>query len=438
MRHHQRVATPADPQLALTVEDSVCVTVVEERGGDRRELRVGPMGEGDARLLAALLLGPGRRSPQVRTGRGAAPSPAGAAPFAWSARAPIQSMRTLVISDLHLGARSAKATSCAVRSTLRALLGRHWTTSTRVVLLGDTIELLEGRPKPCDAGNHSRCCRRSATRLGRDREVVVVPGQPRPCPRPPMAADPAPPAQAHRPGVAGPGLHSSTALKAMTDALRPARVQVRYPGVWLGDGVWATHGHYLDRHLFPSGSTGVLLGRVPEGRANAEDYETAAGPSAAAVQGLVAASLPGLLGEPLDRAAGLARSASITMLPLATKLLGGGVLAPLSAGALGFQFRRAGLPAMAEVALRLNVRAEHVIFGHLHRAGPRFGDHVPEWTPRDAQAFTNSGCWVYEPLLLAGARPPHPYWPGGAVLVEDGAAPVALGLLDGLTERDLA
>ncbi len=57
MHHHQRVATSADPQLALTVEDAVCVTVVEERGGDRRELRVGPMGEGDARLLAALLLG---------------------------------------------------------------------------------------------------------------------------------------------------------------------------------------------------------------------------------------------------------------------------------------------------------------------------------------------------------------------------------------------
>jgi hypothetical protein len=57
MHHHHRVADSADPQLALTVEDPVCVTVVEERGGDRRELRVGPLGEGDARLLATLLLG---------------------------------------------------------------------------------------------------------------------------------------------------------------------------------------------------------------------------------------------------------------------------------------------------------------------------------------------------------------------------------------------
>lgn len=46
-----------DPQLALTVDRAVHLTVVEERGADVRQLRVGPLGEGDARLLAALLLG---------------------------------------------------------------------------------------------------------------------------------------------------------------------------------------------------------------------------------------------------------------------------------------------------------------------------------------------------------------------------------------------
>ncbi len=51
------MADSADPQLALPVEAPVCVTVVEERAADRRELRVGPLGEGDARLLATLLLG---------------------------------------------------------------------------------------------------------------------------------------------------------------------------------------------------------------------------------------------------------------------------------------------------------------------------------------------------------------------------------------------
>ncbi len=339
-------------------------------------------------------------------------------------------MRTLVISDLHLGARS-KRDVLRRPAALAALLDALGDID-RLVLLGDTVELLEGRPKPAMRAALP-VMRSIGARLGRDREVIVVLGNhDHALVRPWLRRQRA---QQRRIGLASRVPASSSAgLKAITAALKPARVQVRYPGVWLGDGVWATHGHYLDRHLFPANSTGLMLGRVPDGHARAEDYELAAGPSAAAVQGLVAASLPGLLGEPLDRAAGLARSASITILPLAARLLGAGTLAPLSAGALGFQFRHSGLPAMAEVVLRMRVRADHVVFGHLHRAGPRYGDHAPEWTPRDRHRFVNSGCWVYEPLLLAGARPPHPYWPGGAVLVEDGHAPVALGLLDDVDE----
>jgi hypothetical protein len=105
---------------------------------------------------------------------------------------------------------------------------------------------------------------------------------------------------------------------------------------------------------------------------------------------------------------------------------------------MGLQFRRRGLPAMAEVASRLHLRAEHVIFGHLHRMGPRWEDDAAEWSPLDGRrALHNSGCWVYEPLLLAGGRPPHPYWPGGAVLIEDGGAPTTLGLLDLVDETAL-
>lgn len=52
-----RVSPLDDPQLRLDVDRPVCLTVVEERGTDLRELRVGPLGEADARVLAALLLG---------------------------------------------------------------------------------------------------------------------------------------------------------------------------------------------------------------------------------------------------------------------------------------------------------------------------------------------------------------------------------------------
>jgi hypothetical protein len=45
----------------------------------------------------------------------------------------------------------------------------------------------------------------------------------------------------------------------------------------------------------------------------------------------------------------------------------------------------------------------------------------------------NTGAWLYEPLLVHRASPPHPYWPGGSVLLEPGMEPRAVGLLDDLT-----
>ncbi len=61
------------------------------------------------------------------------------------------------------------------------------------------------------------------------------------------------------------------------------RVRVRYPGAWLGDGIWATHGHYADRH-----TTVPILERLSAGAMArlaasrdprcAEDYEAALAP----------------------------------------------------------------------------------------------------------------------------------------------------------------
>ena len=61
-------------------------------------------------------------------------------------------------------------------------------------------------------------------------------------------------------------LDATSELARVASWLAPARVRAHYPGVWLAPGVWATHGHYLDRHLLPGaayGVTGGLLGRVP-------------------------------------------------------------------------------------------------------------------------------------------------------------------------------
>jgi hypothetical protein len=43
-------------QLALSVDPTVTITVVERRDGEERGLRIGPLPEPDARALAAFLL----------------------------------------------------------------------------------------------------------------------------------------------------------------------------------------------------------------------------------------------------------------------------------------------------------------------------------------------------------------------------------------------
>ena len=90
---------------------------------------------------------------------------------------------------------------------------------------------------------------------------------------------------------------------------------------------------------------------------------------------------------------------------------------------------------MEAVAAQLAVRAERVVFGHLHRVGPLGPDDPDLWLSDDRQLW-NSGSWVYEPMLLARAAAPHPYWPGGALQIDDGEITV-LGLLDDLDHHDL-
>src|SRR5438034_1188245 len=72
--------------------------------------------------------------------------------------------------------------------------------------------------------------------------------------------------------------HDVLHRRAALEALRAARVSVRYPGVWLGGGVWATHGHYVDRHLVTAVPRTIARGRLaplPDRRLRPEDYEYA-------------------------------------------------------------------------------------------------------------------------------------------------------------------
>ena len=123
--------------------------------------------------------------------------------------------------------------------------------------------------------------------------------------------------------------------------------------------------------------------------------------------------------------------------PAAIAALNRAGLGPLSSNLSGGALRRAGVQAMGEVVNRLGVSADHVIFGHTHRAGPfPPRDDPAEWITLSGTRLVNSGSWLYSSTFLAGSAPnENPYWPGVCVRVEDEGAP-ALGRL--LGDRDHA
>jgi UDP-2,3-diacylglucosamine pyrophosphatase LpxH len=349
--------------------------------------------------------------------------------LAWS-RPPV---RTLVVSDLHLGSRLERDV-LRRDAALEALLGALGDVD-RLVLLGDVVELMEGRAtRAMEAAEP--VLRAIGARVGARREIVVVPGNhDGPLVRAWLRATGGPAAvDASVPADATPVLARVTAW------LGPAEVRVRYPGVWLSERTWATHGHYLDRHLLPESGYGIargLLGRLPRDGAAPDEYERAGGPSLTRVEGALTRWLPRPLAAAADDLAEVLRAATM---PGRRRRMLRRRLAPLTALALGVQMRRASIPALARVVHRLGVDADWVVFGHVHRCGPLPGDDLRRWRgPGGRPRIVNSGSWIYEPLLLhRAARPPHPYWPGGAVLLEDGREPRALCLLEHLDAAALA
>jgi UDP-2,3-diacylglucosamine pyrophosphatase LpxH len=331
-------------------------------------------------------------------------------------------VRTLVISDLHLGGRlkhDVLRRPEPLERLLAAVDGIE-----RLVLLGDIVELAEGRPAQAMEVAEP-VLRALGKRLGSDRQVIVVPGNhDAPLVRGwirARGADLRPESEVEP--------HASPALECLVSWLGPAQVRVRYPGVWLSEDLWATHGHYLDRHLLPVSAYGVarrLPGRLPRDGASPVDYELTRRPS------LVPTGrwLPRPLATLMDDAAELARAS--TMPRIRRRVLDPRI-APFTSTLLGVQMRRASIPALARVVHRLGVEADWVVFGHVHRLGPLAGDDPAQWCgPSGLPRILNCGSWSYEPVLVHRARPAHPYWPGGAVLLEPGQDPRAIGLLDQL------
>ena len=105
-------------------------------------------------------------------------------------------------------------------------------------------------------------------------------------------------------------------------------------------------------------------------------------------------------------------------------------IGPLRAELSVSELRRASLLALAEVIDRLGVEADHVVFGHTHRAGPLPDDHPTEWRGRGGQRLINTGCWVHETAFLGRDPGRSPYRAGFAVRVAEDGPPTLVNLLD--------
>jgi predicted phosphodiesterase len=371
-------------------------------------------------------------------------------------------VRTLIVSDLHLGAGTD--TDLLRWERFRGPLLEAAVGVDRLILLGDVIEL---RDRPlAESLELARPFFDALAESAPHAEVIIVPGNhdhhlleewlvER------RLRDAAPLGLEQRAEIA-----ESGPLGAVATGLE-GRISLAYPGLWIRPGTYATHGHYLDRHLTIPTFERLAVAAVeralgpppdirqdpleaPSGPTDPEEYERAQAP----VYAFLFALAQGASGErrtpgPSARiwaamSGGATRAQKVRgwllgsvavpgAVGIANRLGLGPVKPDLSPGAIS----RAGIAAMGEVATRLGIEADHLIFGHTHRRGPLDGE--PGWQAPNGTKLLNAGSWVHMPGLLGeGPAAKAPYWPGTVVEVDDDGPPRARLLLEHLARSELS
>lgn len=362
-------------------------------------------------------------------------------------------MNTLVISDLHLGARGGRA--LLHQPEIRAALAARLADTDRLVLLGDVVELRE-EPVWAALADAAPVIESLAEALRPDAEVVLTAGN----------HDHQLLAQwmVRRASGSGPdplGLESEVQyrdgdpLARLMDlwASGGARVRVAYPGIWLRDDVYAMHGHYLDRHStlpaferLAAGAMARYLRQSLKEVSRAEDYESVLAPIYAWMWEV---SQSGNRADPdsqepgsshnspsariwklFEEGQGLTKLALSSGLSAATGLLSVAGLGPLKSDISGEELYRNGVLGFGGVLAALGVGCDYALYGHTHRAGPLPSDDAELWTASTGTAMINTGCWVSEEAILGADLAQTAYRAGFAVRVGDVGAPELINLLD--------
>jgi predicted phosphodiesterase len=333
---------------------------------------------------------------------------------------------TVVISDMHLGARPVNDVlrSHLVRSKLLPWFAR----ADQVVLLGDALELRQAPME--DALDVARPFFGELGEALGGKRVVLVPGNH----DHPLLDERVTGQFERRVRASEPG-----ALGKLAGWLPQSELMLSYPGYRIRPDVYGIHGHYLDCHNTVPTIENMLVSaakrraKLPSsGRLEIADYERTVAPlytlgfqmaqrartAAGAPSKKAWAMLASSDGKPPGLAARVLGGALVPGGVAALNLLGFG---PFDSEISGPALRQAGLRAMSEVVERLGIEADHVIFGHTHRMGPLDGDEG--WVTPSGVRLYNSGNWVYEPVFLDRSPARSPYWPGGLIVVEDEGPP---------------
>jgi predicted phosphodiesterase len=352
---------------------------------------------------------------------------------------------TAIVSDLHLGTVSGADLARRPR-VLEALLAAA-DEADRLVVLGDLLELRE-RPATAVLEDLTPVL----TALGEataGKPVVLVPGNhdhqlvAPALERERLAGDAPLPVAGEHPIEPGD-------LAARVAALMPrSELTVAYPGIWLRDDVYAIHGHYLDAHLTVPRVECLVAAAVErfgtrlgsDGPRSAADYEAIFAPMYALSHAIAqnARAHPVrrrnnlsrdvwtlATGSDGDGPAARLRSALVgrAAIPAAVAAINATGLGPFKPDISAEELRNAGLAAMAEVAGRLGVEADHVLFGHTHRAGPLAADDESEgWLLPGGGRLTNTGSWIDEDVFIDGDGPSNPYWPGRVTWLDESGPP---------------
>jgi predicted phosphodiesterase len=344
-------------------------------------------------------------------------------------------MRTVVVSDFHLGALGER--NVAQAAAWRERLVEAVSGADRVVLLGDVLELRHG-----PLASLLELGRPFFEEIGRGaagRRIVIVPGNHDHALAEPWLARLRLDGRTLEAENEWPVEPGDGAAGRIADWMPDAEVTLAYPGLRLRPDVYATHGHYLDLHLtvprLESIGAAVMGRLVGHGRRceSAADYESVLAPMYAFLAGLAQGASPAVLqrgGRASrrvwqrvngDGGVGGLLLGRVTI-PGAVAALNRVGLGPFKAELTGEELRRSGLLAMGQVAERLAGGAEHVLFGHTHRPGPLPSDNPAEWMTPSGSRLWNSGNWFHEPAFVRSDER-SPYWPGTVLWLDETGPP---------------